>query len=286
MREYIGKVSRERRPPPVSDDELRKHFEENRAQFGERPATISFTQVVILPKASDSARAAARAELEEALKELAAGADFATVARKYSDDPSTRERGGDLGWFRTGTMVREFDQMAFALQPGMISPIVETAFGFHLIKVEKVRGAERQARHILIVPEITGADADRLRARADSIIQKLQAGANVDSIVRAIGDPNEQSRVGPFPIDRLPAPYNTVLNDVDVGTVVGPVVLPGSTGTNKFAVIKVTDRKPAGAYSLDDPQFRAQLMRSVSENRMVEEILRDLRQRTLVEYRL
>ncbi len=286
MREYIGKVSRERRPPPVSDDELRRYFEENRAQFGRRPETISFTQVVILPRASDSARAEARAKLEEAMKEIAAGADFATVARKYSDDPSTRERGGDLGWFRSGAMVREFDQMAFAMQPGQISPIIETSFGFHIIKLEKVRGAERQARHILVVPTVTGADAERMRATADSVIEKLQAGANVDSIVRAIGDPNEQSRVGPYPVDRLPAPYNTILNDVDPGMVVGPVLLPTATGASKFAVIKVTDRKPAGEFSLSDPQFRAQLQRSVAENRLVEEIIQDLKQRTHVEIRI
>lgn len=286
MREYIGKVSRDRKPPPVSDDDIKKYFEENREQFGQRPATISFTQVVIIPKASDSARATARAKLEEAMKELATGADFAVVARKYSDDPSTKERGGDLGWFRTGAMVREFDQMAFALQPGQVSPIIETSFGFHIIKLEKVRGAERQARHILVVPTVTADDAERMRSTADSIIAKLNAGANVDSIVRTIGDPNEQSRVGPFPLDRLPAPYNTVLNDVDLGMVVGPVVLQSATGASKFAVIKVTDKRAAGAYSLDDPQFRAQLQRSVSENRQVEEIIRDLRQRTLVEYRI
>ncbi|HEY0671172.1 MAG TPA: peptidylprolyl isomerase [Longimicrobiales bacterium] len=286
MREYIGKVSRARKPPPVSDDDIKKYFEENREQFGQRPATISFTQVVIIPKASDSARATARAKLEEAMKELATGADFATVARKYSDDPSTKERGGDLGWFRSGAMVREFDQMAFALQPGQVSPIIETSFGFHIIKLEKVRGAERQARHILVVPTVNAEDAERMRATADSIIAKLNAGANVDSIVRTIGDPNEQSRVGPFPLDRLPAPYNTVLTDVDVGMVVGPVVLQSATGASKFAVIKVTDKRAAGAFSLDDPQFRAQLQRSVSENRQVEEIIRDLRQRTLVEYRI
>jgi hypothetical protein len=77
-----------------------------------------------------------------------------------------------------------------------------------------------------------------------------------------------------------------VLNDVDVGTVVGPVVLQSASGANKFAVIKVTDRRAAGEFSLDDPAFRAQLQRSVGENRLVEEIIKELRERTLVEYRL
>lgn len=286
MREYIGKISRDRKPPPVSDADIRTYFEENRAQFGTRPATVSFSQVVIVPKAADSARASARARLEEAMKEIRAGADFETVARKYTEEPGGKERGGDLGWFRSGAMVREFDQMAYSMRAGEISPIIETSFGFHIIKLEKVRGAERQARHILVVPSVTGDDAERMRATADSVIAKLHAGANVDSIVKAIGDPNEQSKVGPYPIDRLPAPYNTVLADVTVGSVIGPVVLQSQTGASKFAVIKVTDRRAAGDYSIDDPQFRQQIERSVGENRLVDEILRDLRQRTLVEYRL
>ena len=286
MREYVNKTQRERKPPPVTEQKIREYFEANRPQFGERPATISFLQVVLRPVASDSARATARARLEEAMKELAAGADFETVARKYTDEPGGKERGGDLGWFRSGAMVREFDEMAFALRPGQVSPIIETAFGFHIIKLEKVRGAERQARHILAIPTVTGDDAERMRAKADSVANQLRAGANVDSLAKAIGDPNEQARVGPFPIDRLPAPYNTALADAQPGTVVGPVLLPGTTGASKFAIIKITDRRAAGAFSLDDPDFRGRLQRTIAENRMLEELVAELKQRSLVEYRL
>lgn len=286
MREYIGKIGRERKPPPVTEEDIKKYFEENRAEFGQRPATISFVQVVVSPKASDSARATARAKLEEALKEIRAGAEFETVAKKYSDDPASKDRGGDLGWFRSGAMVREFDQMAFALAPGQVSPIIETSYGFHIIKVEKVRGAERQARHILVVPTATAEDAERMRAAADTVASKLRAGANADSLAKAIGDPNEQTRVGPFPIERLPAPYNTALPTAEVGSVVGPVVLQTATGANRFAIIKVTQRQAAGDYTLDDPQLRAQLRERLEQDHMVEEILRELKQRTLVEYRI
>jgi peptidyl-prolyl cis-trans isomerase SurA len=172
------------------------------------------------------------------------------------------------------------------MRPGQISPVIETAFGFHIIKLEKVRGAERQARHILAIPTVTSEDAERMRAKADSVVAQLNAGVNADSLAKAIGDPNEQARVGPFPIDRLPAPYNTALADAQPGTVVGPVVLPGATGASKFAIIKITERRAAGAFSLDDPDFRGRLQRTIAENRMLEEIIADLKQRSLVEYRL
>lgn len=286
LRQFIDKVSRDRHPPPVTDEDIRKYFEANKQTFGQRPATITFEQLVLAPKASDTARTTARIKAEEALQKLRAGADFETVAKQYSEDPSTRDKGGDLGWFRSGTMVREFDQVAFALQPGQISGIVETSFGFHIIKVEKTRGAERQARHILIIPTVTPADAERMRSFANEMAAKVRAGADMDSLIKAVGDPNEQTRVGPFPMERLPAPYNTALVGAAAGTVVGPLELAGASGAAKFAIIRVTDTRAAGEYTLDDPAFREELRQNLAQNTLVDELIRDLRKRTLVEYRL
>lgn len=281
--QFEATIERDRRPPPVSEAETREFFEARRSELGSRPATIEFRQVVVQPQASDSAREAARAKAEEALGELRDGGDFATVARRFSEDPATRERGGELGWFRRGRFVPAFERAAYALRAGQVSGIVETSFGYHIIKVDRVRGPERLVRHILVRPEVSEDARTRTRERAQNVASALRAGAPIDSLIDAVHDPAEDSRVGPALRDSLPEPYRTELQSASTQDVVGPFRIPGEE--EGYAVVKVVDVTAAGEYTFEDEQVRGEIRQFLQREKLMREVLDELRRRTYIDIR-
>src|SRR5213594_1897542 len=124
----------------LSDEELQKYLDEHADSY-RVPARVR-ARYILIKAAADAgadAKAAARKKAEEILAKVKAGADFAALAKERSEDPGSAANGGDLGLFARGRMTPAFEEAAFALQAGGLSDVVETPFGFHVIKVEEHR---------------------------------------------------------------------------------------------------------------------------------------------------
>lgn len=269
-----------RRPrPTISDEEARAFFETVRASVGTRPANLSFEQALVKPVASDSAKARARRTAEEVLAELGKGGDFEVLARRYSADAS-KEQGGSLGWFREGQMVRPFELAAYSLRPGQTSGIVETEFGYHIIRLDRIRGPERQARHILIRPEITAEDIAAARARADSIAAAVRGGAALTTLAASTNTPADQRVNRNVPVAQLPPAYAEPLATAAAGTLVGPFEVASAQGSPSFAVVRVIDRQTEGQYEYADVAERVK--DRMVEQRLEEQLLAELRRSTHV----
>jgi peptidyl-prolyl cis-trans isomerase SurA len=265
-------------PVNVTERDVAEAFERLRGQLGPRPATVSFRQLVVAPAASDSSRVRARTLIDSLRVALELGADFDSVARAYSEDGSATS-GGDLGWNRRGRMVPAFDQMMFALLPGRISPVVETEYGYHVIRVDRVRPGEVRARHILISPRITAADVQQARVRADSALALWRAGTPYDTLVARFHDRAEE-RVIPegVPIDSLPVEYRVALREVPSAgfSEIFALPQPGTTN-NKWVVAQVIEARPAGEHSLAEFQerVRAQLKEEKATRRTLDVLRRE-----------
>lgn len=267
----------------VTEDEMRAFFEEGRATLEERPATVTFKQVMLSVAPSDSSRQAARETLEGLLERARAGEDFAALATEYSQDPGSMTAGGDLGWFRRGDMVDEFEEAAFTLLEGGISEVVETIHGFHIILLERMRVAERKARHILIRPETGPQDNSRTRRVAEEVAARA-ATEDFQALIDEYHDSSlpDSATVPLRQIAQiLPAAYLAALTGREEGEVVGPLQF-GYLGQERFAVLKIVERREAGEFTYEDlePQIRATLMRQ----KRVEALMENLRARTYVEY--
>jgi len=281
VQEFLRTRLANRARPVIDEEDIREFFETQRESLGERPATVSFEQVVVSPAPSPEARAAAIAEAEQVLRELTEGGDFEVLARRFSDDPGSAEHGGDLGWFRPGRMTPEFERVAYSLRPGQTSGIVETEFGFHIIRVERQRGAERQARHILIQPEITDDDVQRARERADSVAQAIRDGARVSTLADRYNAPEYPGSVSRAALERLFPGYAEAFESAEPGTVIGPFEIQDPRGDARWVVARLTEKTEAGAYTLDD--VRDQIRQRLEQAAMVEELLVELRDQVYVE---
>ncbi|MHC4259873.1 MAG: peptidylprolyl isomerase [Planctomycetota bacterium] len=199
----------------ITEDDAKKYYEENPTLF-ESPERVRASHILIKPDASDPNRdpnetkAEAKAEAEELLGMIRDGNDFATLAREHSDCPSAR-RGGDLGFERRRGWVKPFADVAFSLKVGQVSDIVETRWGYHII-----RTSARKEPSIMTFEQTKDRIINELvRRRRDEIakeyVDSLKEEANI------VYPPGKEPKVSRPPVIRPPKPP-----PVDSNTPAGP----------------------------------------------------------------
>ncbi|HEY3221620.1 MAG TPA: peptidylprolyl isomerase [Gemmatimonadales bacterium] len=275
------------RPIPPTDAQMREFWEQNKEQQPKRPATVSFRQIVIKPVPDSAARLRALQLAESLVVQLRHGGDFAATAKRYSGDSASAAQGGELGWFRRGVMVKEFEDVAFRIRPGEISGPVETSFGFHIINVERTQPAEILARHVLISPEISAAQIAIARRRADSLhdaFARGSVGVSFDSLAKMYADPQEPKLAEEAPFTDLPPEYQKVLaSDTTAG--LKPVIAEGAeTRRPKFVVLEVTARHDAGELSFDDVKLR--IRQSLGDQLAIRHFIDQLKRQIYIDIRL
>jgi peptidyl-prolyl cis-trans isomerase C len=169
---------------PVQPQEVNAFYEQNPDKFKQGERVRASHILIRTPENADvKTKQEARDKAAGVLKEVKAGKDFAELAKHYSQDPGSAANGGDLGYFAQGQMVGPFEQAAFALKPGAVSDVVETPFGFHIIKV-----ADHQAARTVPLDEVRPQieqflQNQRRQQKTEAFINSLKAKGRVEVLI-------------------------------------------------------------------------------------------------------
>ncbi len=204
----------------ISRSELEKFYEMYKDSIPPYPAVYDMSHILNAPLNSGDVIEAKRVFMDSLRQIILGGEDFADMAGNFSDDPGSASNGGDLGWQTPGTFVEKFDSTIATLQPGEISEIVKTQFGFHIIQLLERNGSRFRSRHILslLIPT-----EDDIRRTIDDLKNYRESSLNGEDFgelaVKFSIDPEakeSKGRMGEWEVDRiksvLPQFYEVVKN--------------------------------------------------------------------------
>jgi len=204
----------------ITEGEVEEYYKENLIDIPKRPEMYKIGMIVRFIKAGDDTKNKILIEINKIRDELIEGADFAELAKKYSDGPSA-QNGGNLGFFGKGMMVKPFEDTAFALMPGEISEVIETQFGYHIIKVLEKKGNEVNASHILKKVEATEEDVQANIKLMENVLQELADGEEFTELAKTYSEDEETAMnggiLGEFTKDTFPEMFKKYLENLEVG---------------------------------------------------------------------
>ena len=239
----------------VSQTDIKNYYELNKEKYQEEPRA-ALTYVLFPKSASAEDEEKIKNELLDLKKKIAEGTDFVEVAIDYSQDPGTSSKGGDLGWFAKGAMVKPFEEALLKLKPDQISEPVKTDFGWHLIKLhgtKKEKGETKfHASHILLRLKPSRESLAKIKAEAEEFasrskkvgFEKLASQKQLTVVSTGLFKKNDFLK--DFGSN---SPAHRFAFEAKVGEVSTAMETP-----NGFAVCKLVDQKPAGLKSLDEMQ--------------------------------
>ncbi len=268
IRYLVVETSRLRRQLPVDDAELQAYYDDHLDEFLEDEQAQAAHILIRVPLDAD-VEAQAEAELRaQGVAQIArAGGDFAALAEKHSDDPGSRDKGGDLGWFGRGRMVPEFDDAVFGAKPGDIVGPVRSQYGFHIIKVDGFR-PERQRPFEDVVEQVRfrvleGRASIEAEKRARELARRLEENPPMDDEAwQLIADEDESAVLNESPpvtaLEAIPGTgegpeFTTEVFAVDAGTVRGPRAIPRG-----WMVWQLKEIRPEGVAPFEDVRLQVE----------------------------
>lgn len=264
----------------VSYEEVSAFYKANKDDMPEIPEEVSVSQILRYPVVTAEAREAAMDKIRQVQAELKAGADFAELARKYSQDPGSARLGGDLGYSRKGEFIPSFEAAAYALKDGQVSDVVETRFGLHLIQMLNREANSIRTRHILIVFDRSKSEFTGVVKQLDEIRKSvIDREASFADMAKKYSEDIPTASIGGalimngtasefFPVSTLRPELRDILNTLKKeGDISVPQKMVPPQGEPFYAIFRLNARKPAHRINLEKDFSRIEQLALENKNR-------------------
>lgn len=230
--------------------------------------------IVVDPQVNEEEKAYTKSKLEGFRNRILAGEDFGTLAFLYSQDPGSARKNGELGFMERGSLVKEFAAVAFSIQPGQVSEVFETEYGFHIVQLIERRGQQANVRHILLKPNVNQKDLGVAKNLLDSLKTQIESIDSVTFEVMATKYSDDKSTrmnggkmINPetgsttFEIDQIskvdPSLF-FVLDKMKPGEISAPVIFQKFDGSQSYRIVKLVSVTDAHRANLEDDYLKIQ----------------------------
>ena len=226
-------------------------------------SVVKIAQIVKKPPISYQERFEVQERLRKLKERIENNESFEALAVLYSEDPGSAKQGGDIGLHGRGELYPEFEVVAFKLQPGELSDIVETEAGFHIIQGIERRGEFMRVRHILIRPKVSPVELAEARVFLDSVANLIRIDSITfeDAVVKFSTDPEKNSKgllINPYSgstdwlVDELDPKVFFVIDKLTVGGISTPVLMEDEKGEEAYRLLTLIKRTEPHRANLDD----------------------------------
>ncbi|MBS1516669.1 MAG: peptidylprolyl isomerase [Bacteroidetes bacterium] len=275
----------------VSDREIKDFFETYKDSLPQVNEEFEIATILLERKVSEAEKKEAKRIAEQILDSIKNGADFSELARRNSQDSLSAIEGGDLGYAKKGTFVKEFEDAVFSLSPGEVSGVVETEFGYHIIKLNEKQGDKVKSQHILIrFPKFESSDFETINF-LDELRTRIISGEITfeDAAKQYSQDPQAKKTggyAGKVSAELLDSSTVEKLRLLSAGQITNPIRV-GSDTQYGYEIIKLIDIIPPHKLTLKDDYERVKAYAAnFKENKEMEKWINELRESIYVDVKM
>ncbi len=241
----------------ITQGEVEEFYAEFRDSLPVVPPQVDLHHIVKYVEKENEATQSVRDQVKVIRDSIAKFGDFARFAADYSEDPGSKDNGGDLGVVKRGTFIAEFEEAAFELSAGEISEPVKTPFGFHIIELISKQEDQIHVRHILFSVGQSADDVELARAALDSLRQRAINGENFEDLAREYSDEVETRGFGGFMERRwriadLSPDLQAIILQMNDGDVTEPLTYPKDPLRAAFHIVYRKKYFPEHSMNLED----------------------------------